>query len=1164
MAGDGITRVPSRYLETLAERVVFFDGAMGTSIQSYDLSAEDFGGKEGCNDYLVLTRPHIIEEIHASFMEVGCHVLETDTFNASRLRLAEYDLADKLYELNYAAAQIARGVADRYTSSEHPRFVAGSIGPTGKLLSSEDPALSDLTFDGLANVFTEQAKPLVEGGVDLLIVETMFDMLELKAAIFGIRKYFRESGRWVPLQVQVTLDLSGRMLFGNDIGAVTTTLSALDIQVLGLNCSTGPEYMREPVRYLTEFSPKFISVIPNAGIPLNVGGDAIYPLTADALADAHEEFVSEYGVNVVGGCCGTTPAHLKAVVDRIGRRAPKERAVTQVPSVASGIHAVPLHQEPAPMLVGERVNSTGSRKVKRLLLNDDYEGIVDVGRDQTDGGAHVLDVQVALTERTDETEQMCMLVKKLSLSVDAPLVLDSTDADVVTEALKRAPGRTIINSINLENGRERTDTVLAQAREHGAVVVALTIDEDGMAREVDHKVRVAKRIYDIAVNEYGLAPHDLIFDALTLPLTTGDIAEANGAKNTLEGIRRIEAECPGVLTVLGISNVSFGIAPHARAVLNSVFMYHAVSAGLDLAIVNPKDVIPYAEIPSEQRKLAEDLIYNRREDALSRFIEYFEQHGTPSGAAESTEDPMEDMDAEERIHYQIVHRKKDGIETNIDEALTHQDAVSVLNTVMLPAMKEVGDKFGAGELILPFVLQSAEVMKRAVAHLEQFLEKREGSTKGTVVLATVFGDVHDIGKNLVNTILTNNGYTVHDLGKQVPLNTIIDKAVEVDATAIGLSALLVSTSKQMPLAVKELHHRDLKFPVLIGGAAINRAYGRRIIYVDEEHRYEPGVFYCKDAFEGLETMDQLTDGPAAIRAVAQIHREAEEAKAGVVARPAPPPVPTAFTKIVRPDVPIPVPPFWGTRTLSNLPLDAVFKRLAQRSLFRLSWGGKGVHGEEWTKLLREDFLPRLRRMQREAIADEYLQPRAVYGYFPANSVEDELVLFDPQDHEREIERFAFARQSGEEHLSIADYFAPLDSGRRDVVALQLVTVGSAATERVDLLQARGDYSESYYTHGLSVETAEALAEYVHEVMRQELGVEKNVGKRYSWGYPACPDLADHEKVMRLLDAENAIGVQITSAYQFVPEQSTAAIATHHPDAKYFSVVSRLSPEAITA
>jgi 5-methyltetrahydrofolate--homocysteine methyltransferase len=1136
---------------------------MGTSIQRYDLTAEDFGGKEGCNDYLVLTRPEVIEEIHASFMEVGCDVLETDSFNASRLRLDEYDLGDKVYEVNCQAAQIARRVADRYSTPDKPRFVAGSMGPTGKLLSSEDPALSDITFDELAGVFQEQARALLDGGVDLLIVETMFDMLELKAAIFGIHLHFKESDRRVPIQAQVTLDTSGRMLFGNDIGAVNTTLSALDVQVIGLNCSTGPEYMREPVRYLSEYCPRSISVIPNAGIPLNQGGQAVYPLTPEGLAEAHAEFVEEFGVNVVGGCCGTTPEHLRAVIERIGTRAPKERQVTRVPAVSSGVRSVALHQEPAPLLVGERVNSQGSRKVKRLLLADDYDAIMEVAREQVDNGAHVLDVCVALTERTDEADQMCMLAKKLSLTVEAPLVIDSTDAEVIAEALKRCPGRAIVNSINMENGRERIDSVLPHVKEHGAVVVALTIDEEGMARQVDHKLRVAKRIYDIATNEYGLAPEDLIFDDLTLPLTTGDPAEANTAKNTIEGIRRIEEECPGVLTVLGISNVSFGIAPHARAVLNSVFLYHTVQAGLDLAIVHPKDIIPYAEIPSEQRKLAEDLIYNRREDALARFIAYFEQHG-PSAAAEEVENPMEGMSAEQRIHYRILHRKKEGIEAEIDEALTRQDAVGVLNNVLLPAMKEVGDKFGAGELILPFVLQSAEVMKKAVAHLEQFLERREGASKGTVVLATVFGDVHDIGKNLVNTILTNNGYTVHDLGKQVPLNTIIDKAVEVDATAIGLSALLVSTSKQMPLAVKELHHRGLSFPVLVGGAAINRAYGRRIIYVDDETQYAPGVFYCKDAFEGLETMDKLTDESVARSLVAQIHHEAEEAKLGGDGRSASTRTPIIVPKNVREDVPIPTPPFWGTRTLRDLPLEEVFKHLSQRSLFRLSWGGKGVHGDDWTRLLREDFLPRLRRMQREAVADGYLQPRAVYGYFPGNADGNDVVIFDPADPSREIERFTFTRQPAEERLSIADYYAPMDSGRRDVVILQLVTVGSEATERVDSLQARGDYSESYYTHGLSVETAEALAEYVHHLVRTELKLEKNQGKRYSWGYPACPDLEDHEKVMRLLDVINAIGVTLTSACQLVPEQSTAAIATHHPDAKYFSVISRLTPEAVTA
>jgi len=1134
---------------------------MGTSIQSYALTAEDFGDKDGCNDYLVLTRPDVIEEIHASFLEVGCDVVETDSFNASRLRLDEYGLGEQTHAVNLAAAQIARRVADRYSTPEKPRFVAGSMGPTGKLLSSEDPALADITFDQLAAVFCDQALALVEGGVDLLIVETMFDILELKAAIFGIRRCFAETGRWLPIQAQVTLDTSGRMLFGNDIAAVTTTLGALDVQVIGLNCSTGPEYMREPVRFLSEYCPTFISVIPNAGIPLNTPEGAVYPLTPEELAQAHAEFVGEFGVSVVGGCCGTTPEHLAAVVQRLGRRAPKDRQVTRLPSVASGVRSVALHQDPAPMLVGERVNAQGSRRVKRLLLAEDYDAIVTVGRDQVEGGAHVLDVQVAVTERTDEIEQMCTLVKKLSLAVDAPLVIDTTDAEVIKEALKRCPGRTIVNSINMENGRERIDAVLPEVKAHGAVVVALTIDEEGMAREVAHKVRVAKRIYDIALNEYGLAPEDIIFDPLTLPLTTGDPAEANTARATLEGIRRIETECPGVLTLLGISNVSFGIAPHARAVLNSVFLYHAVEAGLDLAIVNPIDVIPYAEIPSEQRRLAEDLIDNRREDALTRYLAYFEKHGPAANSQEQVGDPTEGMTAEQRIHYQILHRKKEGIEALIDDALTRQDAVAVLNTVLLPAMKEVGDKFGAGELILPFVLQSAEVMKKSVAHLEQFLERRAGTSKGTVVLATVFGDVHDIGKNLVNTILSNNGYTVHDLGKQVPINAIIDKAMEVDASAIGLSALLVSTSKQMPLVVKELHHRGLTFPVLIGGAAINRAFGRRALYVDDETAYAPGVFYCKDAFEGLAMMDGLTDPSVAPDLVARNRAEAADEKlgGGAGSRPAAPAV--IVEKNVRVDVPIPMPPFWGTRALRGIPLEQVFPHLAQRSLFRLSWGAKGVHGEEYVRLLREEFMPRLRRMQREAQQQGYLQPRAVYGYFPANAEGNDVVLFDPRDHDREIERFTFPRQPAEERLSIADYFAPISSGKRDVAVLQLVTMGSEATEMVDRLQRAGDYSESYFIHGLSVEAAEAMAEYVHALWREELGLARNQGKRYSWGYPACPELEDHEKVMRLLDAPAAIGVELTAGYQLVPEQSTAAIATHHPDAKYFSVISRLSPEA---
>jgi 5-methyltetrahydrofolate--homocysteine methyltransferase len=1142
------------YLETLRRRVLIFDGAMGTSIQTYDLTAEDFGGKEGCNDYLVLTKPRVITEIHDSFMAVGCDVLETNTFNATRMRLDEYGLGERTRELNVTAAKLAREVADRYATAEKPRFVAGSMGPTGMLPSSDDPMLGKVTFVELAAIYEEQASALIAGGVDLLIIETSQDILEVKAAMAGARRAMQVEGRPVPIQAQVTLDVSGRMLMGTDIGASMVIMEAMGADVIGLNCSTGPEYMREPIRYLCENCTKPISVIPNAGIPLNVGGKAVFPMEPAPMAAALGEFVHEYGVNVVGGCCGTTPEHLRLVVETVGIRAPLPLRRSHPPMVAGAIRAVELHQEPAPMLVGERVNSQGSRAVKRMLLADDYDSLLGIARHQVEGGAHALDVCVALTERADEASMMRRTVKKLATGVEAPLVIDSTEASVIRAALEQYPGRAIVNSINMENGRLRIESVLPIVRDHGAAVVALTIDEVGMARTAERKVEIARRIHDIAVTEYGLRPEDLIFDALTFVLSTGEEEWRQSAIATLEGIRRIKSELPGVLTILGVSNVSFGLNPHSRAVLNSVFLYHAVEAGLDLAIINPKDVLPYAEIPSEQRALADDLVFDRRPDALARLIEYFQNSAGPA-QQETGEDPTAGMSAEQRIHYQILHRKKDGIEALIDEALTRHGPVEVLNQVLLPAMKDVGDKFGAGELILPFVLQSAEVMKRSVAHLEQFLEKKEGYSKGTIVLATVFGDVHDIGKNLVNTILTNNGYIVHDLGKQVPINVILDKAVEVGADAIGLSALLVSTSKQMQLCVQELHHRDLRYPVLVGGAAINREFGRRIALPDGAQPYGPGVFYCKDAFEGLEVVDALLDPVRRERLVTRTHQEAlfaaspEAASAAkpVPARAVPLRAPTPLPAAI-----IPEPPFWGVRRLEDIELRRVFKYLALRSLFRLSWGGRNTSGTEWTRLLQDDFMPRLRRMQREAIEDGWMRPRVAYGYFPCLREGDHLVIFAPDDPTREIERFHFPRQIDEDRLCISDYFSA-DPERRDVVAFQIVTVGGEATEHTDRLQQAGDYSASFFAHGLSVETAEALAEYTHRHVRRELGLGATQGKRYSWGYPACPDLADHARVFRLLPASELIGVDLTTAYQLVPEQSTAAIITHHPKARYFSV-----------
>ncbi|MGH7678609.1 MAG: homocysteine S-methyltransferase family protein, partial [Gemmatimonadaceae bacterium] len=853
----------SAYLEALQDRVLVFDGAMGTNIQRHHLTPDDFGGKslEGCNDHLVLTRPDVIQGIHESFLAVGCDVVETCTFQSTPHRLREWGIEPKTDELNATAARLARAACDKYAKPGRPRFVAGSIGPTGMLPSSSDPVLSQITFGALEDTYYAQAKALIDGGVDVLLVETAQDILEVKAAIAGFERLFRDLGFRVPIQAQVTLDTSGRMLLGTDVASALITLEALRVDVIGLNCSTGPEHMREPVRYLTAHATLPISCIPNAGLPLNTGtGEAIYPLEPKPMAEMLGEFVSEFGVRVVGGCCGTTPEHLAEIVEAVrgsrdgvrgsrdGVRGSAPHPTPHAPSVSSAMRATTLRQEPPPLLIGERVNSQGSRKVKRLLLADDYDGILDVAKEQVDSGAHVLDVCVALTERADEAEQMSKVVKLLSMSVEAPIMIDSTEAGVIESALEHIPGRAIINSINMENGRERIDKVVPLAKKHGAALVALTIDPVGMAKTRERKLEVARAIYDIVVGEYGLAPEDLIYDDLTFTLATGDAEWINSAIETIEGIKLIKRELPGVYTSLGVSNVSFGLATEARAVLNSVFLHHCVEAGLDMAIVNPAHVTPYAEIPESERALADDLIFNRRPDALQRFIEHYEKAGgRGQGAAAEKEDPTAGMSPAQKVHWMVVHRKKEGIEAALDEAGVRENPVQVLNEVLLPAMKEVGDKFGAGELILPFVLQSAEVMKKAVRHLEQFLERAEGFTKGKVVLATVYGDVHDIGKSLVNTILSNNGYTVYDLGKQVPVNTIIDKAIEVNADAIGLSALLVSTSKQMPLCVQELDKRALSFPVLIGGAAINRRFGRRAMFVEGERAYGSGVFYCKDA-----------------------------------------------------------------------------------------------------------------------------------------------------------------------------------------------------------------------------------------------------------------------------------------------------------------------------
>jgi 5-methyltetrahydrofolate--homocysteine methyltransferase len=1162
-----------RYLDAIEDHVVLFDGAMGTSIQNYDLTIEDYGGQqyEGCVDYLVITRPQIIEEIHASFLAVGSEVVETNTFRGNRWTLAEYGLGERVLEINRVAAQIARAACDHFEGETGiPRFVAGSMGPSGKLPSGDDPSLSDVTFEELADLFAEQAQGLVEGGADLLLVETSQDILEVKAAVVGINRYFEQAGVRVPIQVQITLDVSGRMLFGTDIAGALTTLEALPIDIIGMNCSTGPEYMRQPIQYLIERSTLPISVLPNAGLPINVDGEAVYPMEPEPFSDMVSEF-TRWGVNVVGGCCGTRPEHLAQLYKKINgysyeeylgamqaepktRTAPKKREPIHEAQASSGMTAMRMIQPVGPTLIGERVNSQGSRRVKRLLLEDDYDSIVQIAVGQMENGAHMLDVCVALTERDDEREQMEQLVKKLSMAVEIPLIIDTTEADVAEAALALYPGRGVINGNNLENGRDRIDTILPIAVKHGAAVLSMTIDEEGMAHTREKKLEIARRITQISVEDYGMSPEDLIYDPLTFPLTTGQEELRNDAVETLEGIRLIKEHIPGVMTALGISNVSFGVGAAARGVLNSVFLFHAVKAGLDMAIVNPAHITPYAEIPEDQRKIAEDLIFNSDPDALPRFIQYFEENEVAVGGQEQ-EDPTKDMTAEQALHWQIVHRKKEGLEALIDDGLTRQDAVGVLNNVLLPAMKEVGDKFGAGELILPFVLQSAEAMKKAVAYLEQFMEKVEGSTKGTVVLATVYGDVHDIGKNLVKTILSNNGYTVHDIGKQVPVNTIIEKAIEYDADAIGLSALLVSTSKQMPIVVNELARRGHRIPVLIGGAAINRRFGRRILFLEDNGEpYAPGVFYCTDAFEGLAVMDKLISAERESfvqQVIDEAYAELDKPKRRT--RPAADPA----KKTVATLDDLPQPPFWGSKLVKEMPLEIVLRYIHKPELFRLSWGAKNTRGEAWEKLEAE-FEARLEQMGKDAIARSTLNPQAVYGYFPGNSDGDDLIIYDPARYSTsgetvEVGRFTFPRQPGGDHLCLSDYYAPVQAGKVDVVQLQAVTVGATADVEFERLQSADNYSEAYFFHGLAVQTAEAVANYMTHHVSKELGLPINRGKRYSWGYPSCPDLNDHALVWQLLPQTADLGLQLTESYQIIPEQSTAAIFAHHPDAKYFSV-----------
>ena len=1153
------------YLDALEKRVLVFDGAMGTTLQSRNLSAQDYGGAqlEGCNDALVLYNPQVILDVHRAFLQAGADVIETDSFRSNRLTLADYGLQDRVIEMNEKAASLARLAADEYYSIEKPRFVAGSMGPSGKLISTNDPEMSDISFDELKDVFREQAVGLIRGGVDLLLIETSNDILEVKAAINGIREAFSEEQRWLPIQAQVTLDVNGKMLLGTDITAVVAILEGLGVNVIGLNCSTGPEHMRESIEYLTAHSTLPVSCIPNAGLPLNVDGEAVYPLLPQDFSDQLGEYVQKLGVRVVGGCCGTRPEHIAALSQKITEISATKPQSEPEAMLSSAVQAVQVEQQPAPFIIGERMNAQGSKAFKRLLLAENLDAIMQVARDQLDFGAHGLDISVATTERSDEAEMMRKIVKRLSLEVPVPLVIDTTEIAVAEAALQTAPGRSLINSTNLESGEEKAGKIFTLARKYSAAVMCLTIDESGMAKTAERKLAIAQRMHDLAVRDYQLRPEDLVFDPLTFTLATGEEVWRDSAVETLKGLRAIKTELPGVHTCLGVSNVSFGLAQPARKLINSVFLHHAVEHGLDMAIVNPAHIRPYGEIPAEEKELAEDLIFNRSADALEKLVTWFETHAEGESEGAAKKDPFEGLTARERLFQRVLIRQKNGLEEDIDQILSESEqpraeaAVGILNQVLLPAMKEVGDRFGSGALILPFVLQSAEVMKKAVTHLEQYLEKQAGLSKGKIVLATVYGDVHDIGKNLVKTILSNNGYDVVDLGKQVPAEEIISRAMEEKADAVGLSALLVSTSKQMPLIANEFQRRGIEMPILIGGAAINPQFAERITETAESGAYKAGIFYCKDAFEGLNVMDKLVD-PQKSQSLNQERKTVSAVPNQLIKDKS---VISVSDRSVPPAEVIPCVEPMGIRIEKDLPFDEVAELISLTELYRLSWGAKQVRGEEWQEL-KAEFDQRRLRMLAEAKNEGWIKPQAVYGYFPVWADGNDLVVYDSLHsntaHPVELTRLNFPRQTSAEGLCLSDYFLPVGSTRFDVLPLQVVTVGRRATERFEELDELGQYSKGYFLHGLAVQMAEATAEYVHRQIRAEMGIGADQGFRFSWGYPALPWLREHRKVFDLVPVEKELGMNLTSAWQLVPEQSTAAMVVHHPLAKPFDAgVSRM-------
>ncbi len=1165
-------------LDYLADRVLLCDGAMGTQVQGRILDIErDFHGHENCTEILCESRPDLVREIHLAYLRAGCDALQTNSFGGSPITLGEFGIADKAFELNRRSAELAHEAIAELAHDGRTRFVFGSVGPGTRL-----PTLGHMPYQDLEDALALQCSGLVAGGVDAILIETCQDPLQIKAAVNGAKRAREAAGRDIPIIVQVTVETTGTLLVGADIAAAATIIHALDVPIIGLNCATGPREMAEHLKWLGDNWPRQISVQPNAGLPELIDGRTHYPLSPKELAQWLERFVLEDGVNIIGGCCGTEESHIAALdqmLRRVGRDRsrplPKTRSPVWVPSVASLYGQVPLRQENAYLSIGERCNANGSRAFRRLQESGDWDGCVEIGREQVKEGSHTLDICTAFVGR-DEIAEMSEMVARMRGAINAPLVIDSTEYPVLEAAMKLYGGKPIINSINFEDGEEAADKRLRLAKRFGAAIIALTIDESGMAKDADHKLRLAERLYDFACNTHGLAPSDLMFDPLTFTICTGNEDDRKLGLNTLDAIARIAEKMPECQIILGLSNISFGLNPPARQVLNSVFLDHALRRGLTGAIVHFSKIQPLHRIPEEEVRVAEDLIFDRRHegyDPLQAFMALFEDRTIEKAEKKGRPEKLED-----RLAQRIVDGDRLDLDADLELAMQSYRPLDIINNILLGGMKTVGDLFGAGKMQLPFVLQSAETMKSAVRYLEPFMERVEGQEKGTIVLATVRGDVHDIGKNLVDIILTNNGYRVVNLGIKQPIGAILDAAVEHRAHAIGMSGLLVKSTVVMRENLEEMSRQGLDVPVMLGGAALTRRY----VEEDCVKSYAGGrVAYARDAFDGLALMDRIVgndfDGYLAEVQKKNIGRPVNEKRKLGRAADAKPMRPVDLEEIrlrraeLNRGVPVPMPPFWGPRTIARIPAKAIVPYLNERMLYQFQWGYRkdGRSLAEYKAWARTELRPALRRILDMAIGDDILLPQAAYGYWRCAAQGNDVILFDDTGH-REVARFAFPRQNRDGGLCISDFFrdidAPgLDGNERDVIGLQVVTMGARASEAAREWFADNRYQDYLYLHGLSVEMAEGFAEYVHKRIRGELGFAAEEardhdemlnqgyrGSRYSFGYPACPNLADQRQLLDLLRAAE-IGLTLSEEDQLDPEQSTSAIVVHHPQAKYFSV-----------